>query len=215
MKQSTFYAVFLVGIGMALFAVGSASAALSITSQEITFAGGVTCDGTCDFSLISGTGTAADPYKLAGGGTFLSDGNPGTVTAEIAGTISLDPGDQFHTAWNFSTNLSGGAAGWNLAGQITVPAFGTFPFSTTAKEVPVGTDNHEGSFGFTVPSGFSIPLSTFAIQVVFDWIGNDGDTFTLDIPENSIDLDVRQVPEPATLLMLGLGGLLVMRKRWG
>lgn len=188
-------------------------AGLTITSSDIIPDGGVSCPGGCDFTLIGGGGSAADPYKLSGGGTFVSDGTAGSVKAIVNGMVSLAPNEEFHAAWDFSTNLSGGDAQWHLAGEIDFGLI-SFPFQTSAKDLPIGLDQHDGDFDFENPAGFTIPLTAFTFEVIFEWDNTtNGNTFTVTIPQNSIDLDVRIIPEPATFCLTALGTLGLLSRR--
>ncbi len=206
MKPTLFNSMFFFFISTVALLCVCAEGGLTITDYTLVTEGGVSCSGICDFDLIGGGGTQADPFKLSGGGTFVSDGTAGSIKATITGTVGIADGEAFYAMWDFTVDLSGGTGAYYVNGYVTLPVIGDYPFSTDPKTLPVGSQDYEGEFEFVNPTSFSLPSSAFELNVVFEWDAGAGETFTLDIPDNSIDLSVQpEIPEPSTVCLLAAG----------
>ena len=179
----------LISAAIALAAT-AAEAGMIVTGGEVITSGGVSPVGPASYNIIGGGGSEADPFKLSGGGTFTSDGTPGSIVFRATGTMQLIPGDQWHIAWDFSTDLPAGSATWRLSGEVNCPIFGPLHLDTWDFPVPSGYEQYDGDFGIINPF-FATSMQPFRLDVVVDWTGSAGSTLTVTIPQDSIDLDLR------------------------
>ena len=208
MRHTTF-GRFGIGISLALLAAALATdpaqAAMIVTGGEVLTSGGAAPVGAVSFNLIGGGGSASAPFKLSGGGSFVSNGTPGEIIFRTTGTIQFIPGEEWHVAWDFSTDLPAGSATWKIDWESNCPIFGAIRVASPQVPVPGGHEDYDGDFGFINPL-FWTSMQPFRADIVVDWAGAPGDTFTITIPDNSIDFAVGTVPEPAALGLLAMGG---------
>jgi hypothetical protein len=95
---------------------------------------------------------------------------------------------------------------------VNCPIFGPLRLETWDFPVSSGHEEYDGDFGIINPF-FLTSMQPFRADVIVDWTGSPGSTFTVTIPEDSIDLDLRAVPEPGLLTLLSLGGLALFSRR--
>lgn len=144
----------------------------------------------------------------------------GLVTAPFAN------GDNFVVDWDFSIDFSGGIARWYSFGAgfghfDAADAFLTgYGISTGLGDTDLIPTSHGfgGTFEYDFFPGTNLGLDpslarvVFSTILVFKWTGYEpGDTFVLNIPNESIDISV--VPAPAGTAVLALAGLAAARRR--
>lgn len=201
-------------IPVVLLALGAcpAQAAMTDLSGAVLTTGGVTPVGSADFQLIGGGGTGSDPYKLSGGGTFVSDGSRGSIIFRTTGNIQFILDEDWNLAWDFTTDYTAGDAEWLIDWESDCPIFGKIDIRTPGIPIPDGQERYDGDFSFT---NYFIWTSKqpFVADIVIEWDAPAGENFTVTIPDNSIDFSVGSVPEPAALGLLAVGSLALLRRR--
>ncbi len=158
--------------------------------------------------------------QLANGGTHISGltqslsrselGNGNNLRFRFFGDFSgsFDADDAIHFNLDFTATASGGdlsfvgytvlAPGFPFDNTVTPITSGT-PFQVAAQSVIGYSSNGQGEW-----------LLAFGIH----WTGGDPtDTFTLTIPNESLDLWIGQVPEPMMATMLVLPTIFIRRDR--
>jgi hypothetical protein len=217
MKRTRLFATVVSALAVLALWTAPAAGGIVIYDSDLILSGGVTCPGACDLELIGGGGSAGDPYKLSGGGTFVSDGTAGAITATADVEVGLEEDEWFFAAWDFFTELTGGTATLEIGFVFPCPIFGEIELSTPELLVSPGSFDHEGDLSFQNPLPFDIGPKRFDVELIFRWTGEPGDTLTIDIPDQSIDLSVdsQPVPEPTALCLLlpGAAYLLWRRRR--
>jgi hypothetical protein len=165
----------------------------------------------------------------SGGGTFvptpscgtsqLPTGADGVAGLKLYGTASMQA--SFDTYLTINITTQGTASG---TGGV-IPVAYDFTLSNTSSSVMDwdvyfavnGTTTASGSAsgtstGGTITGGFNVdttsigPALSYVLHVeATDEFADGGDIFTLDVPQNSIDVDpVTTTPEPASLSLVGL-----------
>ena len=175
--------------------VGTAQAAMTDVSGQVITTGGVSPVGEAEFQVIGGGGTGSDPYKLSGGGTFVSDGTEGTMIFRTTGDIQFILNEDWNVAWDFTTDYQSGDATWQIDWESNCPIFGSIEFETPEIPIPDGQEHYDGDFSFT-NRFFWTSKQPFVADIVIEWDGAAGETFTVTIPDNSIDFSVGEIPEP-------------------
>ena len=172
-----------------------------------------------------------DKYKPEGmGGIDVWGSGDRSYGPSVAynGTGSAITIDEHNITWQIGQlSLGPGYNGQYSHARWTAPYAGTFDIATVftlldgdggSTDVYVlhnGVSLFDGGlYGFGVPSSFSSFSTTVSVGIddTIDFaVGYGGDGFWND----STALSATIVPEPATLLLLGLGGLAVRRRRAG
>ncbi|MEM7626136.1 MAG: PEP-CTERM sorting domain-containing protein [Planctomycetota bacterium] len=197
---------------------GSVGNGLEIVSGEINLSGGTVGNFSNAFTgstvNISG-GTVGDSFEAFSGSTvnisggiieFGFDAESGSTVNISGGTI----GDNFGASSGSTVNLSGGTVGDGFLAfsGSTVNLFGT-SFVLDGAEL---TDLTLGE-AFTI-TGRGVTLSGFlADGSAFEFELNIGFAFDQDLFAPDATLTITLVPEPTSILLLGLGGLLTARRR--
>ncbi len=142
---------------------------------------------------VAGLKLYGDASMQASFNTYL------TIDLSTQGTAS-GTGGVIPVAYDFTlTNTSSSVMDWDVYFDVA----GTI---TDASGSASGT-----STGGTITGGFSVdttnigPAFFYVLHVeATDEAANGGDIFTLDVPQNSIDVDPAQAPEPFSWTMVGL-----------
>ncbi len=148
--------------------------------------------------------------KVFGDGSYTASGANSAITLSIGGLISALAGESISLDYEFNLNFTGGGSvNWTLTSAL----FGglvTGPSSSGGPILSTNSGLFTGSKSAVVPiAGDSIPWSAL---LTVNWTGaTSGDTLAVSIPTNSIDVAV--VPEPSSMLLLGLGGVFLARRR--
>jgi hypothetical protein len=149
--------------------------------------------GTANYDLGTGAGSismnlsvgAIGPSSAIGSGTLtIKDSNNDTITATVSGTF-----------------INGGSAVF----------FNGFLSGVSLNDV-------SGDHTFNGPSGGSFPLSTAGLgsltgSIIYLELGNAGNFFTNSFTTVVTQVSGAIVPAPASLALLGLGGLVAGRRR--
>ncbi len=126
----------------------------------------------------------------------------------------INPGDNFAADLNFDVNATGGTLAWSFYANLwSNEGFEQARILTSLMPVPAsGQVNgvHFESSSFTQPGD----TGYFDGYLHIEWTGfSPTDTFSISIPQNSIDITYVPVPEPSilALALTGLTFMLVMR----
>ena len=154
--------------------------------------------------------------QLASATVFLSvDGTTAAVdgvTVPVGGSITVYVVD----------TVAGADTGWYWDMAKTEPATMALPVAEQGFIAPAVLDLSTGAlydYGLTAAMGSGFPTAGQQFSAVFTATGDAGQSFTMDLlqgasPYGSVDpLTVNIVPEPATMAILGLGALLLRRKK--
>lgn len=152
------------------------------------------------------------------GSTTLTVGEGGDGFFELYALMEgTGSGDDFATSeipaeWQFTvTSSNANPVNWLLL--FTVNGIDS-EFNDDGTPLP-GTEENDGLIN--VPNGSA--LSTWSARLSLTWEGQEGDTLTLTIPQNSIDInpggEFTGVPEPSAFLLVvpGLALLYLGRRR--
>lgn len=191
----------LVGI----FIFGQAALAdFTLPETSVTTSGGVTLTSGGTFSASQ----TSDLIKLSGGATLSSNGTAGTINFTANGNVSADAGERLRVSYDVSFDLSGGTADYTVGGTFTQPL--PFPFPPLTLSGSDGgsltgplNQHFVGSFE-TPPLPLDIDGS-YSVALTVNWTGAAGDTISIVIPTQSIDLAIVAVPEPSA----AIGGIIL------
>lgn len=176
--------------------------------------GALVNNGTIDASLtlgnggtLSGNGLITGPVSIDSG-SVISPGN--SVGLMTTGAVALNGGGAFELEFTDASGAMGtGWDGLNSTGMVTINSTSTNPFLISVSSLAgftgfSETSNYSWTFinatggisGFD-PGKFAINASGFAG-------GAYGDRFWLGSSGNSLQLNFNAVPEPSTLLPIGM-----------
>lgn len=154
------------------------------------------------FTVTANAGYVIDPtaIELVGG----AGGSSNVRSAYIYDNVDGEP-TAFANSSNTGTGISGGVL--MASGSFTADrgAAGTGPGSTTPPTM--NTFETSGTF----PSGSDVNLTSFTVTVWFDAQGNVSKG--IDIADLELDGTVVPVPEPATMSLIGAGGVFALSRR--
>lgn len=198
-----------------LFLASAHAASLSVTSGP-TFTPGVTS--TLGQQTING-----NLIKISGNASFTQPGTPvNEIVMTVQGNFSAAEEDSFTFAYDYSATL-GGIAPLNYRFEIDLAA-GAFSLPNAITDngtLTPGSNQENGTkTGNLPPLAFTVlgsPVTgTFVARFILDTSTlAPGETLSLTVPGNSIDLLVAPVPEPSSFALIGLGatGLLLRKRR--
>lgn len=174
-------------------------------------------------------------------GTFDINGSSGLDVAPIPWTTSNPSSDVY--LWPFATNnlYTGPGSQYNLAQvSFSVGSFTVTDSGEKSGDLGIRVGNYTGStqtfeaciltLDFVGSGGFDVHLPEFAFKTndnIFFWVSESGATYYANslkgvgFPDMSAivamsagDEYVGNVPEPATVLLLGLGGFIIGRLKF-
>ena len=162
-----------------------------------TGTGAVTVNNT---GLLGGTGTIAGNVTVNGGGTL----NPG----DGAGTLTLDgaTGVDFNSGSVFAVEIGGAGSDQlvvtntaDISGSTLDVSFVGGGLSYDDSVIILSAGTLVGTFSNAPTEGSTLTL--------------DGVTFAISYLNDQVTLSNFEIPEPSSLTLLGLGSLVVMRRR--
>ena len=170
---------------------------------------------TESFTATQPTGSSV---KLFGTGTFTNNGSntgDGTIRIPLSGNFTAGQNERLFSTYNFSATRSGSSTGtvtYAVRGEAT--ALGTTLTAGSSGTVASGAQTYVGS---SQSSANPLPLTasgTYTAYLEITWMdGTAGDTLSINIPQNSIDFLIGTVPEPSSMGLFAIGGLLMARRR--
>jgi hypothetical protein len=182
-------------------------------------------DGGLPADIPSSTGRTSAPdgqsFKMFGDcGPIPGDRFETNFVLDWSGGVTgpISPGDKFSVDLTFDVTVTGGTLAWNYYSNLwSNEGFEQARILTDLTPIPASgqvSGVHLESTAFTVPgdSGY------FEGYLHIDWSGfAPTDTFSIHIPENSIDVTYLPAPEPASLALTvtGLTFLLARRRPRG
>lgn len=207
--------VFTLPLCSCLLLASAHAASLSVTSGP-TFTPGVTS--TLGQQTING-----NLVKVSGSASFTQTASPlNEIVMTLQGTFSAAENDTFTFAYEYSATLSSAVAlGYSFEIDLAAGALTLDNAITDSGTLDPGS-NFETGFktGNLPPLAFVLlgsPVSgTFEARFVLNTSTMvNGDSVSITVPGNSIDLSVAPVPEPSSFALLGLGatGLLLRKRR--
>lgn len=190
---------------LVLFPLSGSAASIAINSPTAGTSGAV-IQNSNTFAASQVTPTRV---KVTGLGDYTATGSSSVITLSIGGLISAEVGESILLDYDFSFTLTGnGQVNWTLnsllAGFLSGPSDSGGPILRTDSGLVTGSKSTAVPIG-----GNNVPWSA---TLTANWTGAaSGDTLAFNIPNNSIDIAV--VPEPSSILLLGLGGFFFARRR--
>jgi hypothetical protein len=148
----------------------------------------------------------AGTAKVYGDISMTLLGTHGHTFFAVYGTATMAPGERLQMSAEYTLNYSGTGHGV-ITNTGFFQAFGSLP-EMYSFQGPV-SQTHTASLVST-PAATNM-TGVFHAQVDVDWFGISGDTIAVHIPQQSLDYSV--VPEPATVCILALGGLALLKRR--
>lgn len=150
------------------------------------------------------------------GGPITNDGGP-SLAAEIyaggGGTGLFGTSIPVGYDFTLSSNNPDAVVSWSLVYTVYTGR----EASTTAIAGGSGLGNFNDSFLLDTTDFAGLEVAGWSIVLDLNWDGFEGDTLSLHIPGNSIDMPAGQaaVPEPSTYALMGAGlaGLALWRRR--
>jgi len=147
--------------------------------------------------------------KVTGVGQYTATGDTSAIILDVGGFISAQTGESISLDYDFTFAITGaGEINWTLTsllfGFISGPSASGGPITIADSGNVTGTE----SAGVT----FTADNVSWSAKLTANWTGAaNGDTLSVTIPENSIDIAV--VPEPSAFLLLGLTGIMTLRRK--
>jgi hypothetical protein len=175
--------------------------ASSSTTDPYTFANNLGANHYARLELVNGTTSVANDITIDGahGGSMLVDPTTATIHGDLllTGAAVLEFAIEDPTKATYSQIIGADGGALTLAGTLLLDfSGGTYNLGWTSTPLFAGTyaSSHSGTFDTVTATGLDYP-----------WMG----------AEFNSDLTVTVMPEPATMALLGLGGLglLLSRKR--
>lgn len=204
LQRISFFAVFCMSLAV-LPRVASAGS-ISITTGPTSATSGSVTENSQTFMFVP---VSSDLVKIIGVGDYTATGATSQITLTAGGLISAEAGEVFSLDYEFTFNFTGaGELNW----EITSLLQGIIP-GPDASGGPI-TSGESGFFSGNASEAAPLALNNaiWSAELAIDWTGaTAGDTLTVTIPNDSIDLAV--VPEPSSMLLLGLGSLFLFRRR--
>jgi len=149
-------------------------------------------------------GTLSGSLNLAGLDICFSQDQTGIGIGPNSGSIFSGLGSVCVYSQAFTTSpLSFGSGGTTLASSATGDPFGTI-FGFRVLSLPAG-------YG----SGNALSGSLTFLNATFASLGITAGSYVLTMPNDTVTLSFRAVPEPGTLALLSLGlvGMIMLRRR--
>lgn len=221
-------------VGMTALGASSASAALlgtyAFTSQSLAATDNAPTDGVTFDNLSIGSGLGSLSDNSAPAGALRWSGNDGTATTvsgaltnsevlsfkiNIASGVSLDLSSIQLDYTGTNTFSHGGEFFSSVKGtNAATGTIGTYAFTTTTGTHTLNLDSptsNAGNDGSDPASNYNLtgPTTITFYLALFD--GSTSSTRFVDL--NELRINGTATPEPAMLSLLGLGGLLLTRRR--
>lgn len=188
-----------------------------------THAATITGGGIMSSISAPGSGSVSSSVRVSRSPTllkFVGDLNLSTTTGgtsvgntlDIGGSLTLDPQDVFLVSYDFDVLLVGG-------GTVNLTTTGTTNFGGITQTISnTETITTSGNFNFRFSELGTVATEaqsgTWSGQLSFDWIdATAGSSLNITIPNDSIDFEVAAIPEPSSMALALLSGLLVFSRR--
>lgn len=179
-------------------------------------------DGSPTFSLTGDQYIPTAPFPVNGDNTAIRGNrftNYGGGT--IDGAAWQHPDDIIKTTFDFGFEFSGGT--------LELYRVQTFFLLSDSEGGFIGGVGSSSGFepfepagyglGFAFEDRFGFDISNarnifWGVEIYFDWTGYAAeDTLAFTIPPNSIDIQAQTVPAPGAAGLVGVGGLIALRRR--
>ena len=144
-----------------------------------------------------------------------------TLILDIGTDIPIGPGGVGEGLWALGCATTCGA----ISGGIVIPAHADYEIGIVPSFEDLGVNGHpvghNGVAGWIYSFGAEIPAGTIYDQINFHCESENGPTIVslYQLDDNGTvvavwdTITINQVPEPASMLLLGLGGLLLRRRK--